>query len=61
MTETYSLVLWEEAFANLTDDQWTGPRFHLGETNLEIGYLHQYIPRKGVSTHEHILTTYLYF
>lgn len=73
LSEKYSFVFWEEPFINLTDDDWTGnrtfernrafigTRIHLTGTNLELGYMNQYIPRSNQSITEHILTAYLFY
>jgi len=73
ITERLSLIIWDEPFINLTQEDWTGertfernrlffgPRFKFNELNLEIGYLNQYIPRKDKNTMEHIIVTYLFF
>jgi hypothetical protein len=66
------LVIWDEPFINLTEDDWTGNRsfernrFFLGTRvsflgmHSEIGYLNQFVPRKKDIT-EHILTMYLFY
>jgi len=73
LNDSLSLVLWNEPFINLTREDWTGnrtfernrffigPRFRLGEINLEIGYLNQFIPRKDKNTFEHIVASYFFF
>lgn len=66
-------LAWEEAFITLTNEDWTGNRifernrFFVGltqevaRTRFEVGYMHQYVPRRNLSTHEHILTLYLFY
>ena len=60
-------------FLNITNESWTGnrtfernrafigTRSKLNELSYEIGYMNQYVPRKELSTMEHILTLYLFF
>jgi len=67
------IVVWNEAFINLTHEEWTGsrvfernrffigPKFEFQTFNLEVGYLNQFIPRTSRSTMEHLLTAYLFF
>jgi hypothetical protein len=70
--EQVDLVVWNEAFINLTDDEWTGNRtyernrFFIGaripyfDINWEIGYMNQFIPRRN-DVMEHIITAYLFY
>ena len=72
LSASYSLLIWDEPFLNLTHDSMSGERFF--ERNrafiglrlplmghlIEIGYLNQYIPRLTDLT-EHIAIAYLYF
>ncbi len=72
LNPTYDLVVWDEAFVNLTHEQWTGNhaidrnRFFLGTRGkyeqiiFEIGYMNQYIPRNTLSLSEHALLLYLF-
>lgn len=69
----YNLVIWDEAFINLTDNAWTGSRtfdrnrFFLGlkhqfeNFRVEWGYLNQFVPRETEDTIEHIVTLYAFF
>lgn len=66
-------LVWNEAFINLTRETWTRHRTFernrvfvgwdvpLAKTRLEVGYLHQYIPKDEKSTHEHVLIAYLFY
>jgi hypothetical protein len=72
LSHQFEIVLWDEPFINLTDDEWTGNRtiernrFFVGtrvpfwDMHLEIGYMNQFIPREKDIT-EHILTLYLFY
>lgn len=66
-------VLWDEAFVHLRDNSITGNesfdrnRLFIGfrlkakaETNLEFGYLNQYVPRNGQDLSEHLLVLYVF-
>lgn len=68
------LLLWDELFVNLTNEDWTGNRivernrFFIGvelpfvdNTNFEVGYMNQYIPRETQSTVDHIAVVYYYY
>jgi len=73
VTQNYNLVIWEEIFLNITNESWTGnrtfernrafvgTRLKFNELSYEIGYMNQYVPRKELSTMEHILTLHLFF
>ena len=73
LIQKYNLVIWEEIFLNITNETWTGSRtfernraflgtsIKLNELSFELGYMNQYVPRKELSTLEHILTFYLFF
>ncbi len=68
-----SLLIWEEPFANLTSDEWTGERsfdrnrFFVGirfpafGMDFEAGYLNQFIPRSNRDTMEHLALLYVYY
>jgi hypothetical protein len=72
LTGNVSLVIWNETFLNLTNDEWTGNRtlernrFFLGaripfhNLNVEVGYMHQYVSKFKDSI-DHIITAYLLF
>lgn len=65
-------IVWDEAFINLTKDDWTGDRsfdrnrFFFGkklsvfDSKIEYGYLNQYVPRKDMNISEHILVLYFF-
>lgn len=71
--QTYSVILWDEPFINLTHEDWTGDRLlernriFLGAgincdgVNFEVGYMNQFTPRTNRDTIEHILTLYAFF
>lgn len=68
-----SLVIWDEPFINLTNEDWTGSRifernrffigykFIITEIKYEIGYLNQFIPRSDVQTFEHITSVNIFY
>jgi hypothetical protein len=70
---TYSVLIWDEPFINLTQEKWTGNRtlernrLFLGvridqsDERFEIGYMNQYVPRKDQDISEHILVGYFFF
>ncbi len=67
------LVLWDEIFLNVDEsasddyDHLDRNRFFLGlrvpleNTNLEIGYLNQWIPRVSGDQMDHVITAYMFF
>lgn len=69
----FSLIVWDEPFLNLTNEEWTGNRLiernrffvgtgiNLQETSLEIGYMHQFTPLHDRDTIDHILTLYFFY
>jgi len=72
LNSSYSLLVWDEPFLNLTHDSMSGERFFernrafigvrfpfMGH-NVELGYLNQHVPRQTDLT-EHIAVAYLYF
>jgi hypothetical protein len=68
-----SWIVWDEPFLNMTHEDWTGNRLvernraflgfgiPLYDTNLEIGYMNQYTPRKSRSSSEHVFVIYYLF
>jgi len=71
LNSSLSLILWDEAFINLTNDDWTGNRtvernrlfvgfrIPITEMSIEIGYLNQHIYRRS-DLIEHALVFYLF-
>jgi hypothetical protein len=74
-SENFSLLIWDEAFVNLTRETHTGNRFfernrifvgtNFTPTNspvrFELGYLNQYIPRSLISHSEHNLSLTVFY
>ena len=72
LNHDYDLVLWDEPFATLTHEKWTGNHFidrnraFIGtrvkyeQISFEVGYMNQYIPRQTRSVSEHILALYFF-
>ena len=66
-------LIWNEFFFNLTNEDWTGNqilernRFFIGTfipihfLNLELGYMHQYIPRPDTTSYEHVLVANFHY
>lgn len=69
----WNIFVWDEFFVNTSHESWNGDRtvdrnrFFLGfkktfpQMALELGYLHQYVPRATGTVVEHVLTSYFYF
>ncbi|NQZ02944.1 MAG: DUF2490 domain-containing protein [Bdellovibrionales bacterium] len=70
--KTNNVVFWNEVFINLTTDSWNGEqafdrnRLFLGlrrkffDSNIEFGYLNQYIPRYNRDISEHLFVIYFF-
>ena len=68
----WKFVGWNEVFLNLNqrnsnDEFFDRNRLFLGtrkpffESNLELGYLNQYVPRSGTSVMQHLAVLYVFF
>ncbi|MCB9091425.1 MAG: DUF2490 domain-containing protein [Halobacteriovoraceae bacterium] len=67
---SYKFIFWNDIFLNLTDDSWTGNRtfernraflgvrIPINETNLQVGYMNEYIPRTAEDQIEHIFALF---
>jgi hypothetical protein len=72
ISEKYDLVVWDELFVNLSKEEWTGDRdfernrFFVGvrrkffNSNMEYGYLNQYIVKDDEDIIQHIAVFYLF-
>jgi hypothetical protein len=73
MATSWDLLIWDEPFLNITQEEWTGKRVFernrvfLGtvlkweEIKIEFGYLNQLIPRENKTIQEHSLVGYFFF
>lgn len=71
--ENMAFAIWDEAFLNLTREEWTGKRafernrlfagirHSFPDLVFEYGYLNQYIPRKNRDIVEHTLVLNFYY
>ena len=73
LSEKYKAIIWNEAFLNVSNEEWSGARrfernrafagvnVKFDQYSFDVGYMNQFIPRENPDVMEHILTWYIFY